>query len=222
MTQAILVGGSGLVGQECLKYLLQHSAYENIILLLRKPLNVNNPKVKEHLIDFDHLDSCQDLIRGDDLFCCLGTTIKQAGSQEAFKRVDHDYPLQIARIAQKNGVNHCAIVTALGANKSSAVFYNRVKGEVEAGLSEIPFTSLHFFRPSLLLGNRNEFRIGEEIGKYAMPLFTSFLPRKLRKYRPIQADTVAFAMVHMAQKADHLARYAFESNEIQKIYDDNH
>ncbi len=211
---ALLAGATGLVGGHCLTFLQEMPDIAEIRVLTRRPLTVNHPKIREHVVDFNHLDQYRDIITADHIFCCLGTTIKKAGSREAFQLVDYDYPYRIAEIAAKNGAENFLLVSALGANPKSKIFYNRVKGELEKAVSSLPFAGILIFHPSLLLGQREEFRAGEKAGAFLFRLVSPFLAGKLTKYRPIQAQAVAKAMVYMAPtrlKGVHI----FESDQIK-------
>jgi uncharacterized protein YbjT (DUF2867 family) len=157
---ALLVGATGLVGSFVLDQLLQDPSYDSVVVLSRKPLNNNNPKLKEVIVNFDEPDKYSKDIKADVVFCCLGTTIKAAGSQEAFRKVDYEYPLQVAEIAKQNGTSTFLIITALGSSKSSIIFYNRVKGEVEEAIGKLNFDAFHILQPSLIIGERKESRTG--------------------------------------------------------------
>lgn len=197
---ALIVGASGLVGGHCLALLLDDDAYGEVIALGRRNLPVEHAKLRQHVVDFDNLHSQKHLVRADDVFCCLGTTIKIAGSKEAFRKVDFAYPSETARLAAENGARQFLIVTALGADARSFIFYNRVKGETEAAVSRLPFQSMHIFRPSLLLGERAAPRVGEQIAEKAFKLFSFILAGRLAKYRPIHARTVAASMLRRAKE----------------------
>ena len=213
---AILLGATGLVGGHCLDLLLEGDAYDRVVSLGRRPVAREHPRLGQHAIDFDRPDEWRELVRGDDLFCCLGTTIKNAGSQEAFRRVDFEYPLAAAHAAAANGVGQYLIVTALGADATSGVFYNRVKGEVEDALRGAGLPSLQIFRPSLLLGERAELRIGERVAEAVSRALPFVFSGPLRKYRPVEARDVARAMLAVAARRPAGAN-VFESNAIQEI-----
>jgi uncharacterized protein YbjT (DUF2867 family) len=215
---ALVVGATGLVGGHCLNYLLKDDKYHRIVTLTRRNLILENPKLVQHTIDFDRLENNTDHIKADDIFCCLGTTIKKAGSQEAFRRVDYHYPLQIAKLAIKNGVRQFLLISSLGANKKSKIFYNRVKGEIEAAIREIPFYGIQIFRPSLLVGERAETRTGEKVGEFFLKMVKPVLIGNWKKYRAITAVNVAKAMVEIA-KTDLKGTHIFESNQIQFFCD---
>lgn len=213
---AILLGASGLVGGYLLDMLLDCGIYKQIVIFVRKPLSKVHPRLIQHIIDFDKTESYKHLVKGDDLFCCLGTTIKKAGSQAAFRKVDYEYPLKFAEIAKEAQIEQFLIITSIGADAKSSVFYTRTKGECEDSISALQLNTLRIFRPSLLLGNRPEFRLGEKLSKYSMKLLSIFMVGKLKKYRPIEARQVANAMMITAQQpSTGLAIY--ESDQIQKL-----
>ena len=128
---ALLFGASGLVGGYCLNFLLASSAYNKVKIFVRKELELENEKLEQHIIDFDKLDDYRNLFKGDDVFCCLGTTIKKAGNKKAFRKVDYDYGYQIAKIAEEKGVNQFLLVSSVGADEDSIFFYSQVKGQTD-------------------------------------------------------------------------------------------
>lgn len=195
MKTAIVAGASGLIGRELARLLDEDYRYGRVILLVRKPVDITLSKATQVIYDYDHPDTSQ--IRGDEFYCCLGTTIKTAGSQENFKKVDFTYVLNTAQAAVSNGVKTMALISAMGANPASRVFYNRTKGEVEEAVSKLPFESLHIIRPSLLLGNRMEYRRGERIAGFLMNIFKSLIPLK---YRAIRAERVAKSMIYLVNR----------------------
>lgn len=197
---ALLLGATGLVGGHCLKLLLQEQAYEKVFAFVRKPLPFAHPKLDARVVDFEKPEARAAQIRAHDVFCCLGTTIKQAGSQAAFRKVDFEYPYRLAEFAVQNGAQQFLLVSALGADPASAIFYNRVKGEIEAAITKLPFRSIHILRPSLLLGERPEPRFGEKFGEYVFKTTALLWRGPLRKYRPITAQAVALALLHYAKQ----------------------
>ena len=213
---ALVVGATGMIGSTLLEYLLNEMYYRKVIVLTRRRLLIDDPKLDKIIIDFDNLQKVTLPEPVDDAYCCLGTTMKKAGSKEAFRRVDYHYPLETAQMALKNGAAQYLIVTAMGANKNSAFFYNRVKGEVEEALWKLNFKAVHIFRPSLLLGERKERRVGEKIGAIVMKLLRPLLIFRLKKYRAIEGKTVATAMYKTAQE-NLKGRYIYESDRIEKI-----
>jgi uncharacterized protein YbjT (DUF2867 family) len=170
------------------------------------------------LIDFDRLENYADLVKASDIYCCLGTTMKKAGSKEAFFKVDFTYPHQIAQMALKNGAERFLIVSSVGADPKSSNYYLRVKGEIEQAISRLTFTAIHIFRPSLLLGERGEVRLGEKIGMFSSKALSFLFIGQLKKYRPIEARVVAFAMTQVAKKKLE-GVHIHESDKIQSIYE---
>ncbi|PCJ83426.1 MAG: oxidoreductase [Flavobacteriales bacterium] len=227
MKSAIIFGATGLTGGHLLQLLLDDARYEKVKVFgrakvqwpfepARAPeIGATIKKLEEHLIDFGKLDGCADLISGDDLFCCLGTTIKKAGSQDAFRKVDLELPVKIAEMASKNGVQQFLVVSSVGADKRSSNFYLRTKGEMEEKVGEFNFEKTAALRPSIIMGNRNEARLGESISKMFMPVADHFLLGSLKKYRSIHADTIAKAMVEIAN--GNYEQAVFESDEIAEI-----
>jgi uncharacterized protein YbjT (DUF2867 family) len=215
---ALLVGASGLVGGHCLRLLLEEPFYTRVVVLVRGPLQVMHDKLVQHVVNFDELESLGKCLPVDDVYCCLGTTIRKAGTQEAFRKVDFDYPVKIAALAQHCGASQFLLISSLGSNSHSRIFYNRVKGEVEEAIRKIAFTTFHVFRPSLLLGERREHRAGEQAGAIVMAALKPVMIGHLKKYRAIQASDVAQAMVRVAQM-DLRGVNIFESQRIQEIAD---
>ena len=197
---AIIAGASGLVGRSLTQQLLNGDDYGQIIALVRKPLGLQHKKLSEVVIDFDELATIQDFPKADDIFCCLGSTMKKAGSKEAFYKIDFTYPYELAKVALKAGANRYFLVSALGAQKDSKYFYSRVKGELEDQISFLDYRTVYIFKPSLLRGNRTESRMGESF----MQGLTRIIPfvGPWKKYHPIHADKVADAMMKVAQQED--------------------
>jgi uncharacterized protein YbjT (DUF2867 family) len=213
---ALLLGATGLVGGELLTLLLADPEYRQVTVLVRRNLPRTHPKLVQRVVDFKDLTKAADAYKVDDVFCCLGTTIKKAGSQEAFRVVDYEYPLESAKLAARQGAGQYLLITALGADAKSSVFYSRVKGEVEEAVGRLPLKSLHIFRPSLLLGNRQESRTGEKIAIAVMKPLGFLLAGPLKKYRGIEARTVAQAMLRTA-KRNVAGRHAYNSDVIQEM-----
>ncbi len=214
--RALLLGATGLVGHFTLQYLLESPRYQEIIALTRRKLDIDNPKLWVAVIDFDNLDQNSEHFNVDDIFCCLGTTIKTAGSQAAFRLVDHTYPVEIARLCKKMGARTFSVISAVGANADSKIFYNRIKGEMEQALRQLSFDGLLIYRPSLLVGKRKEVRFGEKVAIIIATIFSPFFLRSLRKYQPIHAESVAAAMVSNATN-NPVAVSIYESDQIKKI-----
>ena len=198
---ALLAGATGLVGSHVLDLLLADDEWTHVVTLGRRTAPIRHDKLEQRILDLGAVEAVSDLPHGDDVFCCLGTTIKQAGSQAAFRRVDHDFVVGLARAGIRAGAKQFLLVSAIGADPESRVFYSRVKGEAEAAVRKLPYRATQLFRPSLLLGQRAEFRLGERIAMLGAPLLSLLLVGRLRRYRPIQAATVARAMVTLAREA---------------------
>lgn len=197
---ALVIGCTGLVGASLVDTLLESTHYDRIKLVARRPLNIEDDRVEEIIIpDFDQLDEYSDKLEANDYFCCLGTTIKKAGSKEMFRKVDLEYPLKLAAIGKRtSGFRQFLIVTAAGSNANSPLFYNKVKGEVEEKLQKMKLPSLFIFRPSLLLGDRSEFRFGEEAAKALTSFLSFFMVGLKRKLWAIKASDVAKSMFLVA------------------------
>lgn len=194
---ALIFGASGLVGRHLLNGLLENGRYTQVIAPVLTPLDLSHPSLIQKTVDFDRLEELAADFQNADVFICLGTTIKKAKSQEAFAQVDLGYPLAIGRLAKQEGSLRLLAVSAMGANAKSQVFYNRVKGEMEQGLAGLELPIVHVFRPSLLLGDRKEFRLGETAASYLMRALDFTLVGPLRQYRAIPA--VAAAMEKAAR-----------------------
>ena len=209
MKTALIAGATGLVGDFLLKELLEEEHYSKIIVLVRQPVEKVHPRLEQVVFDFENPDTS--VIKADDVYCCLGTTIKKAGSKEAFRKVDYHYPLQLAQAAFDSGCKRFAVVTAVGSSEKSSFFYSRVKGELERELKKIPFQGLYIFRPSMLLGPRKEFRFGEEAGKLFMKALGFLFPDNMKG---VHVSRVARAMFyHVFQQQDGI--HVIESAQIQ-------
>jgi uncharacterized protein YbjT (DUF2867 family) len=216
MKTALIIGSTGLIGSQLLKILLESSEYEKVITFVKRDSGIQHSKLKQHIIDFDKPETYKELVVGDDFFCTIGTTIKNAGSQEAFKKVDFEYPKQFANLALKSNIKQFLIISSLGADANSSNFYLKTKGEIQDFLRECNFESVSVLQPSLLLGNRKEFRLGEKIGAFFMKLFSFLLIGNLKKYKPIQSEVVAKAMFAIAQK-NYKGFHITESDGIEEI-----
>jgi uncharacterized protein YbjT (DUF2867 family) len=217
MATALIAGASGLVGRELLTQLLAAAEYDRVIALGRRPLELAHPKLTQVIADFAALEKVTADLRCDDAFCCLGTTIKAAGSREAFRAVDHAAVLAFAWAAQRNGAQRFFAVSSLGADSASRVFYSRVKGETEEALQVLDFATLAIFQPSLLLGRRERPRLGERLMGAVLWLAEPLLFGRLRKYRPIEAGAVARAMMRCSFGRPGQGVLVFPSDEIQDL-----
>lgn len=213
MKTAIIIGATGLTGQALLNQLLKDDYFNHVIVFVRKKIEVTHAKLTQHCVDFNVLDSYKDLIVGDVLFCCVGTTIKTAGSQEAFKKVDFTYPFEFAKLAKENSVSVFCLQSSLGADAKSNNFYLKTKGETEDAIRALNFQSFATFRPSMLLGDRTEFRLGEKIGKVVMQALSFVFIGKLKRYKAIHVNQVANAMIKFA-KSDKVGNAIVENEEM--------
>lgn len=186
-----LAGASGLCGQQLLRLLINDARVTDIYMPVRTSLPFSSSKIHELSADFINATSVYNGIKPDAVFCCLGTTIKKAGSQDAFRKVDEEMPVAIAQWAKSQGVPYMGIISALGSSENSSVFYNRVKGSMEQRIKALALPSVGFFRPSLLLGNRGEKRFGEKMAIWLFGSIRSWVPAK---WRPVYDKQVAWAM----------------------------
>jgi uncharacterized protein YbjT (DUF2867 family) len=195
---ALLAGATGLVGSALLPLLLASDRYAKVIVVGRHPAPIEHPKLVQVVTEFDQLEHERLRLIADDVYCCLGTTIRQAGSQEAFYKVDFLYVVRLAALTAANFAAQFLVVSALGATLDSRFYYSRVKGEMEEAVRQTPFRAIHIFRPSLLLGQRTKPRLGERLGAAVLALARPLLRGGWRKYRPVAAATVAQAMLRAA------------------------
>ncbi len=208
---ALLAGTTGLIGSQLLDLLLESNDYEKIIAISRKPLNKTHAKLHNLVCELNQLQNHAPELKADDIFCCLGTTMKNAKTKEAFRAVDYDAPLALAKITKENGAQKFLIISALGANKDAGIFYNKVKGEVEEAIAQVGFDSFHIFQPSLLTGPRKEQRTGEEAAQVFYKIFGFLIPKK---YASIESIKVARAMVAFA-KEEKKGKFVHSSSELQ-------
>jgi uncharacterized protein YbjT (DUF2867 family) len=198
MKTAIVIGATGLVGVNLVGKLNDSKAYEKVILLVRRKTELNHLKIEEKIIDFDTIDA--DLVKADDIFCAIGTTLKKAGSKENQYKIDCEYPATIAKMGRQNGVKQFILVSSIGADKNSSNFYLRTKGELEEKIAELNYESFIVVRPSFIIGDRKEFRLGEIIGIFFASLFRPLMLGKLKKYRGVHAISIAKKMVKLANE----------------------
>ena len=205
-----------MIGSQLVGILLSSNQYEKVVAFVKRDSGIQHPKFVQHIIDFDNPKSYQDLVKGDDFFCTIGTTIKTAGSQEAFRKVDFEYPKQFAQIAHKNNVKQFLVISSLGVTESSNNFYLKTKLEIENFLKKLNFESVLVLRPSLLLGDRKEFRLGEKAASFFSKVFGFVFIGSLKKYKSIQSKKVAKALFEIAQK-NNKGFIIYESDAIQKM-----
>ena len=196
MKTAIIAGHTGLVGKQLLTLLLEDETYSKVIAVGRRELQIEHPKLQQKVVDFDNLHI--DTPEINDVFCCLGTTIKAAGSKEKFRLVDFQYPVSLGTYCLKRGAASYSLVTAMGADNKSKIFYNKVKGEVEETVGNLGYAKVDIYRPSMLLGSRQESRLGETVGKNVMLVFGFLFIGPLKNYKAVESSKVARAMLHFA------------------------
>lgn len=196
---AVLFGATGLIGNCCLRRLLVHQAYERVISIGRAPIKASHPKLIHYEVEMSNPENYRHLMRGDDLYIAMGTTMKKAGSKEAFYEVDHNLIFNIAKTGSLQGMNQLIFVSALGADSRSLIFYLKVKGELEDDVRRLPYWGIHIMRPSILLGDREERRPAEKIAGQLSRGLQLFSGSILGDIAPVQADDVAKAMVQAAQ-----------------------
>lgn len=193
--KALVLGGTGLTGSLLVQELLENPAYEKVTCYVRQFSGRTHPKLVEQVVK---LDSYQGLCEADDVFCCLGATIKTVKTREAFQLVDLDAPLHLAKLQLAAGSQRFLVMSAAGADENSSVFYNRVKGKLEKGLKELGYPLLVIFQPSFILGKRKEVRPLERLGIQVAKWLSPILISRFKKYLPVQAHAIAKAMVHYA------------------------
>ncbi|HEY6625489.1 MAG TPA: NAD(P)H-binding protein [Ignavibacteriaceae bacterium] len=194
MKKAIVIGATGLIGKHLTKLLLANSAYSTVKVFVRRSLNISEPKLEEHIVNFDEIEKWKSDITGDELFSAMGTTIKKAGSKEAQYKIDVTYQYEFAKAAAENGVKSYFLVSSSGANAKSKLFYIRIKGELEETVKLLNFNKIRIFRPSLLLGDRDEKRFGEKAAERILKIVVPIFPF-LKNQRPIEGEKVARAMI---------------------------
>jgi uncharacterized protein YbjT (DUF2867 family) len=213
MKTALVAGATGLIGHELLAMLLDDPYYQKVTAVTRKPIEGPIGKLKNVVVEFDQLTEGRESLQADDIFCCLGTTMKKAGSKEKFRKVDFDYPVELAKAALSMGASQFLLVSAMGADKKSSFYYNQVKGEVEEAIGHVGYRSYHIFRPSLLLGHRKEHRPAEEAAKTFYRIFGFLVPERVKG---IEGYKVARAMVHHAKSNRH-GSFVHDSKSMQSF-----
>jgi uncharacterized protein YbjT (DUF2867 family) len=215
--KSLILGATGLIGNELVQLLLHDNTYDQVSVIVRTQIPCDNPKLKQIVLDdFGKMSDYKESFQVDDIFCCLGTTMRKAKSKENFKKVDYEYPLLAAEISKDMGAKRFLLVSATGANPKSSIFYNQVKGEVELAIQQLRLPAFLIFRPSLLLGKRKEFRLGEKTAAGISQMIPFVYKGKLGTYRPIQAESLAKVMHQMAQSFLP-GTQIFENDQIQML-----
>ena len=219
MKTALIFGSSGLIGNELFKTILLNNSYDKIKVFVRSIPEVNNPKVEIIKTDFFNLEQYEDKIIGDDCFFCIGTTKKDTPDKEEYRRVEYNIPVNVAKIAKANSVKSFYYVSSIGANPNASSNYLKNKGQVEGELKNLNFSKLAIIRPSLLIGNRKSFRLGEVIFTPVMNTLTLFAFGSLKKYKPIKIQNVVKAILHISKNVSD--KIVFESDELERIAKSN-
>ncbi len=214
--KAILIGATGSIGTSLLQQLLSDVNYSEVLVLARRKLFTDHSKLKQVILDFDRLADYSAQIKGDVVFCCLGTTKGQTPDEAQYRKIDYQYPLDVAWMAYTNGAQSYHLVSSMGANIDSSIFYSRTKGEAERDLKTVPFKNIHIYRPSLLNGAREKKRFAEGIMNAIMQLINPLLIGKLKKYRSIKVEDVARAMLRQSLD-DKKGIFIHESDQIQQL-----
>ncbi|WP_372644372.1 NAD(P)H-binding protein [Ancylomarina sp.] len=212
---ALILGATGLTGKLLLNRLLADKAYECVKVLSRRPLGLQHSKLKVFIGDLLKLEQFESDFKGDEVFCCIGTTASKTQDRDIYKQIDFGIPVSAARLCKKNGIENFLVISALGANAEGQIFYNRTKGEMELAVLKQEIPNTYILRPSLIKGFREEQRIGEAIGAILMSIAQVFLIGKYKKYRAIEADTIAKVMYSLAQTKPKLR--IIESDKIEEL-----
>ncbi len=213
--KALLVGATGLVGRICLEYLLKDDFYQQVEIWVRRKTGITDPKLTEIITDFSNLNEIKSN-GADHVYCCLGTTIKKAGSQPAFRLVDFEYVLTVGKLSEKFNTQKFIVISSIGANEVSPNFYLKTKGEMEKEIKNLSIPSVYIVRPSFIMGEREEFRFGEKAGLFIIKNLNFLLSGKMKKYRGIKADTIAKAMISLAKNGEQ-KKLVFESDKLQEL-----
>jgi uncharacterized protein YbjT (DUF2867 family) len=215
MKTAILLGATGLTGGILLQKLLNDPQYGKIILFSRSSVKIKNSKIEEHLVDLFQLEKYKEQFKADQVFCCIGTTKSKTPSEETYRKIDYGIPVTAAKLCKENGISTLAVISSLGANPDSGMFYNKIKGEMQRDVLAQKITNTFIFQPSLISGDRGEKRFFENLGKQALKILNHALLGPLEKYRSIHPLIIAKAMLIVANKG--YEKSVIESDEIKKI-----
>ncbi|HEX8332397.1 MAG TPA: NAD(P)H-binding protein [Segetibacter sp.] len=215
---ALVLGATGLIGSNLVELLLADDTYEKVSVLVRKEYKLNHPRLEVKIVNFNNIKDFEEKIgNGNSIFCCIGTTMKKVnGDKAAYKKIDYDIAVNAAQLGLAGGYTKYLLVSSISANANSKNFYLQLKGKVENTITTFSYRSIHVFQPSFLLGKRSEFRFGEMLGKGVMRALSLGLYGSLKKYRAIDATTVAKAMI-AASKRDEAGNKVYTYNEILEI-----
>ena len=198
--KAVIFGASGMVGRQLLRVMIDSDDYKEIVIVMRTPFQFQHSKLTQIIADFSTIENHKQALQADAFFCCLGTTRKKTPDLKQYYQIDHDYPLKAAQIAKELGVKQYHLVSALGANAESKIFYSRTKGEVENDIISLQLPATYVYRPSLLVGKRKEKRLGEKVGEILLKMFNPLLFGKGKHWRSIKASQVAYKMYQNSLK----------------------
>ncbi len=213
MKSALIAGATGLVGKQCLYKLLENPNYDHVYALVRKPLEITHEKLKQIAFDYEDFTKLEILWKVDDVFCCLGTTMKTAGTKEAFYKVDYTFIVKLGEYFSNREAVNFLLISAIGADANSPIFYSKVKGETEEAVSKLNYKGIFIFQPSFLVGDREQFRLGEMIGLSIAQLVSPLLFGNMKKYKPIHAAKVADSMISRALSGKE-GKFILQSDEI--------
>jgi len=213
---AIVIGATGLVGKHLTVKLLSDNRYSTIKIFVRHSININNPKLEEHMVNFDEIDKWKNIISGNELYSAMGTTIRKAKTKKLQYKIDVTYQYEFAKAAAENGVTGCFLVSSVGANPKSKIFYMKIKGELEEMVSTLYFEKIRIFRPSLLTGKRDEKRFGEKAAERLLNIVVPIFPF-LKNQRPLKGESVAAAMIKIANDAGDEKIKIYEPDDIFKM-----
>jgi len=216
MKTVIVIGATGLIGKFIVNKMLTDNSYNSVKVFSRRSTGINNQKLEEHIFNFDEISKWKSKIAGDELFSAMGTTIRKAGSKEAQYKIDVTYQYEFAKAAAENGIMNYFLVSSSGANADSKLFYMRIKGELEEKVKALPFDKIRIFRPSLLLGERNEKRFGEKVAEKLLKIVVPVFPF-LKNQQPIEGEKVAEAMIAEANREVGEKVKVLEVNEIFEL-----
>lgn len=211
---AIILGATGLTGSHLLQLLLHDERYDKIKLFSRSSAGIENPKIEEHLVDLFELEKHKENFTADQVYCCIGTTKKKTPDQEKYRKIDYGIPVAAAKLAHQNGIETFAVISSMGANPESSIFYSRTKGEMEEAVKEQGVPNTIIVRPSLIRGDRDESRFGEKVMGAIMSVVDFIMIGGLKKYRSIKAKDIAKAMLYLANQPSE--QQIFNSYEVQK------
>ncbi|WP_299394322.1 NAD(P)H-binding protein [uncultured Gelidibacter sp.] len=214
--KAIVLGATGLTGNILLKMLLDDERYDHVTVFGRNSCDIKHPKLEEYIIDLFQLEHYAAKFQADEVYCCIGTTKAKTSNKDTYTKIDYGIPVAAAKLCKENGIDTFVVISALGAKKNSKVFYNRTKGKMEAAVLSLQIPNTYILQPSLITGDRDEFRLGEHIFKIIMNFIKPiFRFGDLKRYQPIAPDTIAKCMIWVANNGYESAR--IKSKKIQEL-----